>query len=117
MSYSLHLEEPDGQLAVVPDGHDLRGSTYILGGNDQAWLDVTYNYSKHYYRVFGERGIRTLYGLTGHASLALLDDAIGQLNTDVDDDYWKPTEGNARRALENLRLLARACPHAVWCGD
>jgi hypothetical protein len=118
MSYWLTLIDPaTEQAAIVPDGHDLRGGTYALGGSAEATLNVTYNYANHFRRVLGELGIRTLYGLTGEASLPVLSEAIAQLGTNRSDDYWEPTEGNARAALENLRLLARACPTATWSGD
>ena len=118
MSYDITLQDPrTGRTATVPGGHDLRGGTFSVGGTDEAWLNVTYNYAPHFYRVLGEKGIRSIYGMTGRESLPILEAAIAQLGHDADSDYWKPTEGNARRALENLWLLARACPDAVWSGD
>lgn len=118
MSYDISLHDPvTGDTAIVPDGHDLRGGTYRMGGNDEAWLNVTYNYSPHFYRTMGEKGIRTIYGMTGRESLPLLDAAIAQLADDEVADYWAATEGNAKNALKNLRSLALACPEAVWNGD
>lgn len=118
MSYAISLHDPaTGETAIVADGHDLRGGTYAVGGTDEAWLNVTYNYAPCFYRTMGENGIRTLYGMTGRDSLPLLNAAINQLGTNSDPDYWKATEGNARAALENLRLLASACPDAIWGGD
>ena len=117
MSYNIQLNNPDGTVATVPDGHDLRGGTYVLGGTDDAWLNVTYNYSPHFYRTMGEKGIRAIYGMTGRESLPMLTQAIDALGADIHPDYWKPTEGNARAALVNLRQLAMACPDAVWNGD
>ena len=117
MSYDLYLRDPKtGNTAIVPDGHDLRGSAYRVGGNDQAWLNVTFNYSVHFARVFGEPGLRSIYGLTGRQSIPVLTAAINALGTDVVEDYWAPTEGNARRTLENLRSLAAGCPDAIWTG-
>lgn len=117
MSYDISLVEPDGKVATVPDGHDLRGGTYCIGGTDEAWLNVTYNYSKHFHRTLGEQGIRTIYGLTGAASIPVLQAAIAKLGDDTSPDYWEATEGNAKAALKNLLLLARACPTATWNGD
>jgi hypothetical protein len=37
--------------------------------------------------------------MTGADSIPVLSLAAAQLQNDVDDDYWKPTEGNAKRAL------------------
>ncbi len=118
MSYDISLRDPQtGETAIVPDCHDLRGGTYCIGGTADAWLNVTYNYAPHYYRAFGEKGIRTIYGMTGRESIQALDAAIATLGIDTDPDYWKATEGNARAALVNLRLLAQACPDAIWGGD
>ena len=39
------------------------------------------------------------------------------LGDDVDDDYWKPTEGNAKRALYGLLAMAQMRPDGVWGGD
>lgn len=62
-------------------------------------------------------GIRTIYGLTGVESLPVLDKAIAALGNDVADNYWKATEGNAKRALVQLRTLAALRPDGVRAGD
>lgn len=36
---------------------------------------------------------------------------------DVDDNYWEPTEGNAKRALAGLLAFAQMRPDGVWAGD
>jgi hypothetical protein len=65
----------------------------------------------------GDKGIRSLYGMTGKESVPVLKKAIAQLATDVSLDYWEPTEGNARKALEGLLALAIMKPDGVWGGD
>lgn len=119
MSYDIELLDPVTKETIILDApHDMRGGTYALGGTDQAWLNVTYNYGKHYYRVIGEHGIRTIYGKTGAESIPILERAVAALGDDVDpDDYWNPTEGNAKRALLQLLALARLRPDGVWAGD
>lgn len=117
MSYDIRLKNSDDTTAVIEGGHDLRGGTYALGGTPDAWLNVTYNYAPHFYRVLGDKGIRSIYGMTGRASIPVLSDAILRLATDTSTDYWEATEGNARAALVNLRTLAELCPDAVWDGD
>ena len=118
MSYDLSLRDPKtGQTAIVPDGHDLRGGNYRVDGNDEAWLNITFNYAPHFVRVLGEKGIRSIYGMTGRQSIPVLTTAINALKNDAAADYWAPTEGNARRALENLRSLAAGCPDAIWIGN
>lgn len=130
MSYDIYLCEPSRAaeygsddvssrdiVVKLPEKHGCNGGTYMLGGTDDAWLNVTYNYGKIYYRVFGERGIRTIYGKTGAESIPLLKGAIEQLGTDVHEDYWAATEGNARKALTHLLSFAEARPDGIWMGD
>lgn len=93
-----------------------------LAGGVLAAIDildnVTYNYASHYCRfIDAEEGIRWLYGKTGAETLPKLEEAIYALAGDVDDDYWKPTEGNARRALTVLATWATLYPDGVWQGD
>lgn len=79
------------------------------------WLSS--NYARHFKRVLGEKGIRAIYGMTGAESIPVLEDAASKLADDVSDDYWEPTEGNAKRALLQLAALARMRPDGIWDGD
>lgn len=134
MSYDIELIDPvTGNTLELDAPHHMRGGTYALGGTTRAHLNVTYNYSPQFCRVFPPRatteaeraewgrnefnGIRTLYGMTGAESLPVLDNAIATLGDDVDPDYWKATDGNAKRALVQLRALAAMRPDGVWAGD
>ena len=134
MSYDIYLKDPNtGETIELKEPVDLRGGTFAVGGTTEAWLNVTYNYSKHFRRVFGDEnaelsdwdtlfgggdtGIRRIYGLSGKESIPVLEKAISMLGTDTDTDYWKSTEGNARKALENLLILAKAAPYGIWKGN
>jgi len=118
MSYDIDLNDPvTGQPIELDEPHQMRGGTYAIGGNTEASLNVTYNYARHYSRVIGEKGIRTIYGLTGAQSIPVLTKAINALGGDVSEDYWEATEGNAKRALIQLRSLAQMRPDGVWGGD
>lgn len=119
MSYDISLTDPvTGNTILLDEPHHMRGGNYQVGGTTQCSLNVTYNYAPHYYRVLdSDKGIRVLYGLTGAESIRLLNKAIHQLALDVVDDYWQPTEGNARAALCQLRALATMRPDGVWQGD
>jgi hypothetical protein len=118
MSYDIELRDPvTGEQLHADERHEMAGGTCVLGGTTALWLNVTYNYAPHYYRTLGEKGIRTIYGLTGAESLPMLRDAAAKLADDVDGDYWKPTEGNAKRALLQLVALAQLRPDGVWNGD
>lgn len=134
MSYDISLLDPlTRNVLELDQPHHMRGGTYVLGGTTEAHLNVTYNYARHYERIFGgeqpesrfdlifggtkRSGIRSIYGKTGAESIPLLDAAIAKLGDDVSDDYWAPTEGNAKRALIQLRALAAMRPDGVWSGD
>ena len=134
MSYDIELTDPvTGTTLELDAPHHMRGGTYAVGGTTLAHLKVTYNYSGHYKRAFGhdaielddfqrmfgggETGIRSIYGMTGAASIPVLRSAAAKLGDDVDPDYWKSTEGNAKRALLQLIALAEMRPDGVWKGD
>lgn len=118
MSYDIKLTDSlTGQVLESDTKHELRGGTYALGGTTELWLNVTYNYSKHYYRTMGKLGVREIYGKTGAESIPMLECAIAQLGDDVSANYWDSTEGNAKRALEHLVAMAKMRPDGVWAGD
>ena len=101
MSYDIRLCDPvTHETLEVESSHLMAGGTYALGGTTELWLNVTYNYGKHY-RCMGERGIREIYGKTGAESIPMLQAAALRLGNDVSDDYWEATEGNAKRAARH----------------
>ncbi len=118
MSYDIYLTDPQTKQTILfNEKHCIIGGTYALGGTNEAWLNVTYNYAEHFVRVLGDKGIRSIYGLTGKQSMPILEKAISGLKDNVNSDYWKPTEGNAKQALINLSTLAMMAPHGIWKGD
>lgn len=120
MSYDITLNDPVTHETIQFDSaHDMRGGTYASGGTTEAWLNITYNYARFYYQddVFGKKGIRTIYGLTGAQSIPILQKAINALGNDVTSDYWEPTEGNAKRPLCQLLAMAQLRPDGIWDGD
>ncbi|MDX1466096.1 MAG: hypothetical protein R3215_10390 [Halomonas sp.] len=118
MSYDISLTDPvTGQTLELDEPHDMRGGTYAVGGTREAWLNITYNYAPHFYELFGDKGIRWLYGKTAAETLPNLEEAVTLLADDVSADYWEPTEGNAKAALCKLIALAQLRPDGVWQGD
>lgn len=122
MSYDIEMVDLNGKVITFADKHDLRGGTYALGGTTEAHMNMTYNYSPVLYAKLGEKGIRTIYGMTAEESIPVLKDAISRLDrTAVDADYWKCTEGNVALALQNFVDLAEMVrevdPAAIWAGD
>lgn len=119
MSYDISLCDPiTKEVLHLEEPHDMKGGTYALGGTTEMWLNVTYNYVHIFRKVIDrDKGIRFIYGTTGEESMAILEKAISQLADDVDEDYWKPTEGNAKDALKKLLILAQIRPDGIWMGD
>ena len=118
MSYDISLNDPvTNEPIEFDERHDIKGGTYCIGGTHQASLNITYNYSRHYYKTIGDKGIRTIYGISGAESIPILKKAIKQLTNDVSDDYWTPTEGNAKKALYGLLAFAQLRPDGIWDGD
>lgn len=120
MSYDIYLNDPvTGEVIELDQPHLMTGGTYVDGGTTQCWLNVTYNYGKFYRRddVFGDLGIRAIYGLSGAESIPVLERAVAALGDEVSDDYWEATEGNAKRPLMQLLALAMMRPDGIWDGD
>ncbi len=134
MSYDISLIDPITKEDLILDTpHQMKGGTYCVGGDNRAHLNITYNYSEHFQRAFGDEnvelsnwdkmfgggktGIRKLYGMSGADSIPLLRKAIELLGNDVSDNYWKATEGNSKKALLQLLALAKMRPDGVWEGD
>lgn len=118
MSYDIYLVDPITRECLTIDRkHNFKGGTYQEGGTNKLWLNITYNYARFYYRAMGEQGIRSIYGLTGKDSIPILKNAIECLKDDFDIDYWKPCEGNAKRALHHLLIMALRRPDGIWYGD
>lgn len=115
MSYDLGLYY-DKQPATVE--HFQEGGTQVMGGTDDAELNITYNYSWFYYRYLDkEEGLRWLYGKKAKDCVERLEAAVSELGTDQHDDYWADTPGNAGYALNILLQWAKQHPEAIFDGD
>ena len=99
MSYDIHLKDPvTGDTAEVP-GHLMTGGTYKADYhpgtgtftpalNTEADLNITYNYSHYYYETYEEKGIRTIYGMSGIESIPVLEKMI----SGIEEKYKKDGE-------------------------
>ena len=119
MSYDIYLIDPKTKKTIELPRHSIKGGTYALGGTEEAWLNITYNYSIHLCHAFAhDKGVRCIYGMTTEESIPVLKIAISRLGDDVHENYWEPTEGNAKEALRGLLNLALLAPAgSVWKGD
>ncbi len=135
MSYDIWLKDPStGETIEIDKPHFMAGGTYAVGGTTELWLNITYNYGRWYRhtKVFGEQGIRSLYGLSGSESIPVLQEAIASLTSleeDLSDEeiaeytangatgYWLPTRENAITPLRYLLNFAQMRPDGIWTGD
>jgi hypothetical protein len=117
MGYYLELLDPKTNETVKFSSRiPLIGSIYQVGGATEATLSITYNYAEIFYRVL-DGGIRSIYGKTARETIPILKEAANKLGDDVDPDYWKATDGNAKAALLQLIMMASISPDAIWYGD
>ena len=112
MSYDCTIVDKEGealQIQNVP-----RGGTYCVSeGFQEAWFNITFNYSKFIYRVL-EGGIPGLHGKKVRDTIPQLLEAEGRLSGEPDPDYWAATEGNAKKALKGLLIIAVQAPDGYW---
>lgn len=108
MSYDIRIvKKRTGETVNFRYKHAISGGTYALGGTPEAWLNVTYNYSDTFERMFGEQGVRSLYGKPLSVAVEMLQKAIDSIgDAEPSDDYWDATDGNAKQALKDLLMLA-----------
>jgi hypothetical protein len=55
--------------------------------------------------------------MTGAESIPILEKAAAALGDDAVPDYWKATEGNAKRPLLQMAAMAKMRPDGIWKGD
>lgn len=119
MSYDVSLVDPISKRVIeIGSKHFMFGGNECIGGTKELSLNITYNYGDILRHKFGNNGIRTIYGKTGQESIPIIETVMKQLSNDVDgDDYWHATEGNVKRALNQLLTMARMRPDGIWDGD
>lgn len=114
MSYDIEALLPDGEVAELPFSQEW-GGTVAIGGTREAALNITYNYSRTLYEVL-PGGIPGLKGRPVAETAGELVAAISALPLEApDEDYWKETPGNARRALvQILDIALHVPPGCAW---
>ena len=100
MSYDISIIGDDVFSPIV---HHVKGGTYAVGGTSSLEFNITFNYSQAFQKAFrDEEGIKVLDGMACMEAIPLIVEAMKRLGDDETDNYWDPTEGNAKRALEGL---------------
>lgn len=115
MSYDLWIVDEEGNHMDAPIVHHQKGGTYVLGGTPSLEINVTFNYSNAFAKAFGDgRGIKLLDGMKAIDSIPLIVSAMKRLGDDETQNYWDPTEGNAKRALESVLHIAALGCDGYW---
>ena len=83
----------------------------LLAVQKSCIFNITYNYARNYAKH--NFSIKHLIDKTALEAIPELERVIALLGDDVDADYWKPTDGNAKRALISLLTMAKMRPDAV----
>lgn len=122
MSYDISLQDHEDEYVLVP--HFLEGGVVRAGINSSgelipvptyiASVNVTWNYNEVYVPRFGVSLRGMIEGKLGMETWVDLATYAAILGTDKDEDYWKPTEGNAGAILDLLAGWAVMHPTAKW---
>ena len=110
MSYDVALVDPSSRAVLDFGSAFVEGGTHAIDGTTLCELNITYNYAE----VFGGL-VRELHGKTASETLDGLRAFTAQWpNALPYTDYWAPTPGNARAAVERLVAFAERHPSGVW---
>ena len=114
MSYWVTLVDLQTESPAKVAKH-AEGGTAVVGGTTLAELNVTYNYSPHFYRYLDPAsGLRWLAGKRASETVERLDLAVAKLGVEKNENYWMATTGNAGAALATLLAWAREYPDGIW---
>lgn len=112
MSYDIYFKDPvSGETIELDQPHQMRGGTYAVGGTTELWLNITGNYSRNYF-PHGFK-LKDLDGKTALDVIPELERVIALLGNETDPNYWKPVDGNAKKALIQLLTMAKMRPDSV----
>lgn len=121
MSYDIRLTTaPGGDSYYFPPEVPVfvKGGTYSMYDDPspvEAWLNITFNYSNQFAKVFPIPtqvardcgSILCLQDMRVSDAIPLVEKAEKNLGDDVNPDYWKSTEGNAKQALHKLLIMMK----------
>ena len=112
MSWDIEICK-NGVPIEFPNTVNISGGTYALGGTSVARLNVTYNYSCFFRAHLHPDSLKALDGMTVETAMEHVDCALVRMTGEPDDNYWKTTEGNAKKALIDLKMLMQLCPKSA----
>ncbi len=114
MSYDIDIIDREAnEIVTLTNKHHLKGGTYPANGTNQLSFNITYNYSPNYAKH--DFSINDLNNKTIKETLATIRKVKNKLKGKPSDNYWEPSDGNAKKALQDLITMASfAKPKHVW---
>ena len=122
MSYDISLVEPTTKKTITVDfKHQMKGGTYCVGGTDELYLNITWNYcpyffdatenDERFYKGDKNQGLRAIYGKTGAETIPMLTDMAERIRKKYqnEDETWKKT-----KRKETLFLDENGCEIEVY---
>jgi len=124
MSFEVYLLDKKGkpvQVDTHAEGGNIKldkpftvGNTVMIGNQD-AELNITFNYSKYYYQTINSKhGLRYLHHMKARKAIPILRTAIKKLGTSRTGSYWSASPENAGHALATLLTWAEQYPNATF---
>ena len=110
MSYDVNIKI-NNKTVILPEKHEITGGTYQVGGTNEAWINITYNYSKWFHDLWTD-GLYEIEGKTVDTVIPMLKSAVMKLGTKQEKDYWKSTAGNAGHSLNRLLKICKLTQNA-----
>lgn len=124
MGYDIDILSKEGEILHATEKHDIKGSTYAVGGTTALELAITFNYSS----IISDTPLDSIRNLNGQKvsdTIKIIADSIAYIiakhpttwyvNT---GNYWAATSFNAKRALESLLEIAQLGvsldPECTW---
>ena len=113
MSWWISLCDENGYVTVP--NHNEGGTVNLNGGEDDAAMSVTSNYSQLISESTKLSDLRGFHGMSGKKAAPILATAVAYLSIinhgKVSTDYWEATPGNVAKCLKIL--LDWALQHPV----
>ena len=113
MSYNVYIVDKKGKTLELEFFHNIRGGTYSVEGTNKAYLNITYNYSRFFYKLW-EQGLNMLNSKNSKEVIPILKESIEKLGSKTTtNNYWESTAGNVGKALQDLLELCELYPEGT----
>ena len=92
-----NTKEIKKRIKSVEDTHKITNAMYLIASTKLKKAKSDFDHTRPYFNALRAE-IKRMF----------------RVSSDVDSNYWAPTEGNAKRSLQSLLKLANMCPEGIW---